>query len=83
MAERPKHIQRALDGVWTQLRASGSSIAFGDFQQVTGYLVRLERQVADWERPSLWRRIRTALAAWNRRRLDRARIRQQMRGLGR
>lgn len=34
---------------------------FGDFQQVTGYLVRLERQIADWERPSVFVRTLRAL----------------------
>lgn len=74
MAERPKHIRRALDGLWTHLYASRNTLAFGDFQQVTGYTARLERRIEQLEYelaiargPSLWRRIRQRLG---RRRLE-------------
>lgn len=63
MINRPKHVQRALDELWAHLYGQGSVLPFGDLQQVNRYLVRLERQIADWERPSVFVRIRRAIAA--------------------
>lgn len=58
MVDRPGHVDRALVSIERTAETFSSSLLLGDVQVVRGYVARLERQLIDEARPSLWHRFR-------------------------